>query len=493
MCSMAYVNIGKENEKVEFKKSTGELREGVISIASILNKHDSGDLYFGVKNNGDVIGQDMSDSTIRDVSQAIRANIKPPIYPVIEEQRYGDRDVIHVQFSGTRRPYLAYGIPRIRVADEDAQMDQETYREMLNARENRIDSWETKKSKYQVKDINKAVFDEYIKKAKEVGRISFENEDPTEVLNKLELLEGDYLLNAGAALFVDSGMNDLQMAKFATDEKIKFTDIRRSTGPIFKLIDVAMRYLIDAMDWRVEFNGKRERDEIPEVPIDALREAVINAFAHRLVESRQSIQIMIFKNRIEIYSPGTFPDKITPEEFAAGNKKAIRRNWLITQTLYYSKDMETFATGLMKIKNLCMEYGVKYEFQKEEYGFTVIFYRHCGEGWGWSGDTDTESSKTNTEILKTNTESSKTNTENGKTNIENQNSNTENNDTGIKIKLTETESKILDFVKSNPKVTLNVMAEKCGLSRSGIQYAVNSLKRKGKIQREGSQKTEIGL
>ncbi|MCR5727518.1 MAG: hypothetical protein K6G24_08635 [Lachnospiraceae bacterium] len=42
---MAYVNIGKENEKVEFKKSTGELREGVISIASILNKHDSGDLY----------------------------------------------------------------------------------------------------------------------------------------------------------------------------------------------------------------------------------------------------------------------------------------------------------------------------------------------------------------------------------------------------------------------------------------------------------------
>ena len=102
MCSMAYVNIGKENEKVEFKKSTGELREGVISIASILNKHDSGDLYFGVKNNGDVIGQDMSDSTIRDVSQAIRANIKPPIYPVIEEQRYGDRDVIHVQFSGTR-------------------------------------------------------------------------------------------------------------------------------------------------------------------------------------------------------------------------------------------------------------------------------------------------------------------------------------------------------------------------------------------------------
>ena len=95
---------------------------------------------------------------------------------------------------------------------------------------------------------------------------------------------------------------------------------------------------------------------------------------------------MIFRNRIEIYSPGVFPERITPEEFAEGDKKAIRRNKLITQTLYYSKDMETFATGLKKIKNLCNEAGVKYEFRMEEYGFTVVFFRHCGEGWGWSGD-----------------------------------------------------------------------------------------------------------
>ena len=47
---MSQSNIGKETERVEFKKSTGELKEGVISIASILNKHEAGDLYFGVKN-----------------------------------------------------------------------------------------------------------------------------------------------------------------------------------------------------------------------------------------------------------------------------------------------------------------------------------------------------------------------------------------------------------------------------------------------------------
>ena len=152
------LNIGTETEQVEFKKSTGELKEGVISIASILNKHESGDLYFGVKNNGDVIGQVISDSTLRDVSQAIRMNIKPVLYPVIEKQVYAGLDVVHVKFEGKRRPYTAYNIPRIRIADEDTVMDQELYREMMNERENRTDSWETKPSKFHLSDIDTEVF-----------------------------------------------------------------------------------------------------------------------------------------------------------------------------------------------------------------------------------------------------------------------------------------------------------------------------------------------
>lgn len=252
---------------------------------------------------------------------------------------------------------------------------------MLRSRDDSAKLWERQISKYRITDIDEKVFERYLKRAKEVERINFENETPENVLKKLELTDSENLLNAGAALFVDCGINDLQMAKFASNERITFTDIRRHTGSILELVETAMQYLIDAMDWRAEFGGLH-RKEIPEIPVDALREAVINAFAHREIESGQSIQIMIFRNRIEIYSPGTFPDKITPEEFAEGNEKAIRRNKLITQVLYYSKDMETFATGLRKIKTLCEEAGVRYKFQKESYGFTVVFYRHCGKGWG---------------------------------------------------------------------------------------------------------------
>ena len=48
------MNLGMENETLEFKKSTSELDEGVISLSSMLNKHGEGTLYFGVKNDGTV-------------------------------------------------------------------------------------------------------------------------------------------------------------------------------------------------------------------------------------------------------------------------------------------------------------------------------------------------------------------------------------------------------------------------------------------------------
>lgn len=44
--------------------------------------------------------------------------------------------------------------------------------------------------------------------------------------------------------------------------------------------------------------------------------------------------------------------------------------------------MESFTTGLKRIQDACDEVGCKVEYYGDDYGFTVRFYRHCGEGWG---------------------------------------------------------------------------------------------------------------
>ena len=252
----------------------------------------------------------------------------------------------------------------------------------MRQRDNISYSWESLLSKYKVSDIDKQVFKDYLNRARKVGRISFSEDNARAVLTKLELAEDDKLLNAGAALFVDCGINELQMAKFASDERLTFTDIRRFTGSIFNLVDKAVQYVIDAMDWRVEFDGSLERKEIPEIPVDAIREAVINAFGHRLIEFGQSVEVAVYRSFIDISSPGKFPDGIKPEQFIHESRRPVRRNPLITRTLYYSKDMESFATGLKRIQNSCDEAGCKVTFYGDSYSFTVRFYRHCGEGWG---------------------------------------------------------------------------------------------------------------
>ena len=88
----------RESETVEFKESTAELKEAVISISAILNKHSQGEVYFGIKDDGSVVGQMVGKRTIRDVTQTITDNLDPKIFPKIEQRKIEGKDLslIHI-------------------------------------------------------------------------------------------------------------------------------------------------------------------------------------------------------------------------------------------------------------------------------------------------------------------------------------------------------------------------------------------------------------
>ncbi len=113
------MKIGNESEKLEFKKTTAELKEGIISVVAILNKHGSGELYFGIRNDGMVLGQTVTEKTLRDISQAVSNHIEPKLFPRIELAYLDDKQCVRVEFTGDETPYFAFGRAYIRVADED--------------------------------------------------------------------------------------------------------------------------------------------------------------------------------------------------------------------------------------------------------------------------------------------------------------------------------------------------------------------------------------
>ena len=114
------MNLGIESEKIEFKKNTNELIDGIMSLVAMLNKHNEGTVYFGVKNNGDVIGQrDLNENTLRDVSKKISEEIKPKIFPKVSLMLIGDRKIIKVYVNGNNVPYSAFGKYYYRSFDVD--------------------------------------------------------------------------------------------------------------------------------------------------------------------------------------------------------------------------------------------------------------------------------------------------------------------------------------------------------------------------------------
>lgn len=130
------MNLGSESETVEFKKSTGEHKEALQAISAMLNKHGRGELYFGVKDNGDVIGQDVSDATLRQMTSWVSDKIEPAVFPTVECLDADDGlRYIKIAFSGADAPYSADGRYFTRVGTSNKALSASELSAMVVKRE----------------------------------------------------------------------------------------------------------------------------------------------------------------------------------------------------------------------------------------------------------------------------------------------------------------------------------------------------------------------
>jgi len=97
------------------------------------------------------------------------------------------------------------------------------------------------------------------------------------------------------------------------------------------------------------------REEIPEIPDIALREAIVNAVCHRdYFEKGVSVVIEVFDDRVEISNPGGLPSGLNAKEFGT---KSVVRNPVIASLLNRANYIEQIGTGINRIKNSVKEHG----------------------------------------------------------------------------------------------------------------------------------------
>ena len=362
----------RESETLEFKKSTSELKEGVISLSSMLNKHQNGVLYFGVKNDGMVVGQQIGYSTTSDVSKAIRDNLKPIITPLIEVMKEDNKEVIKVEVCGEDTPYSAYGRYYIRSDDEDLLMTNAQLESYFLNKNYDYSKWEKEPTIYTIDDVDEDLLIRYVNDGNESGRINFLFKDVKTTLTKLELLNGEYLNNAGYYLFSNKKPLLLKLATYPTDERISFSDMKQFKGNILECINEAIKYVTNNIRWRAEIKGTT-RVEIPEIPLEAFREIIVNSFAHMKINPASSNEIYITPTRIHIYNPGPLVPGTDPKMFASGEQGSMIRNPLIATVLYYNKTIDAFGTGFERVFRLCK--NIDYSYSSNQFGFTFEFIR----------------------------------------------------------------------------------------------------------------------
>src|SRR3989338_333783 len=227
---------------------------------------------------------------------------------------------------------------------------------------------------YEVKDFleNRA-----IKLKVDVPKISIKNF----LIKTLKVVkEGDGKLQPTNACLIFFGknpseyipQNEIRIARFRGLTRTEFIDSKEIKGSIYKMLDEVESFFkrnTRLASKIVEF----KRVDIPEYPYEAIREAVINAIAHRDYTYRWApIMFSIFDDRIEVSNPGGLLPGLSIKKLDGMHES---RNKIICDIFHETKDMEKFGTGVGKMKRLMKERGLpKPEFSEEGDFFVTKFY-----------------------------------------------------------------------------------------------------------------------
>ena len=121
--------------------------------------------------------------------------------------------------------------------------------------------------------------------------------------------------------------------------------------------------------------GRPEREEVWEYPKESLREAIVNAVCHRDYEDPGNVQVRIFDDRLEVWSPGVLPPGVTIESLQREHESKPR-NGLIADCFYLIKYIEQWGTGTNRILSLCREAGLRTpQFAQKSGSFVITFWR----------------------------------------------------------------------------------------------------------------------
>lgn len=377
-----------ESRTLELKKSTGELKDGMHSACAFLNT-EGGWLIFGVAPKSlKVVGQEVTDKTQQEIAQTL-AGLEPAVdvnVEYVDVPEYPGHKVIAMHFDGWiwgERPHTFHGCPYYKVESTTKVMPHDMYDERIRAHEPKAYSWENMTGEgVTLADMDEGKIRNGIRRGIDGGRIPelALTEPIRDILAKWKLLKNGIPTNGAVLLFsknIDEYPNfRLRMARFVGTDKNMFRDNQRAEGNFFELLQAGIDFCFKHLSLSGRITSKSlEREEHLEVPIDALREALINALCHRWWEQHNlTISLAIYDDRIEIASPGQFPRQITPENIKEPHE-SFPHNLNVAEALFRMTYLENWGSGAKRIIDACRARNVEEPTWSDHGGFITVTFK----------------------------------------------------------------------------------------------------------------------
>jgi len=374
-----------ENDKVEFKESW---RDEYLKVIASFANNDGGILYVGVKDNGDIVGVPQEDAKklLQDIPNKIRSKLG--ITPQVIDERKDGKIVIRIDVTRSEQPVNFDGKFFRRSGSTTQELTGPELNSFLIEKTGR--SWDSLPVEGTLEDLNFQTIEKW-KTLLNKERVPYAvNESVETLLRKTKLLTLDGKLTRACVLLFGKEPQNYFISAYTRVGRFKdgttILDSVDIKGNLLQQLDGTLEVIkkhlnvkFDTSVTELTLEGTRRR-EIWDYPLDALREALINALVHRdYADYTSPILIRIFDDEIWFSNPGKLLPPLTTDDLKKEAHDTVHRNPLLADAFYFAGLIEKWGTGTSKMVKLCTEQGLPEPvFSVKEAGlgsFTVQFFK----------------------------------------------------------------------------------------------------------------------
>lgn len=369
-----------ETQEVEFKEGCPN-RHKLAEIICGLANTDGGFLILGVSEKGDIKGlncdMDKLQQDIANTRQSIHSS--PHVSTTIHTIDGKKIALIEINKANDKNAHTYNGAVYVRIGSTIHKLEGQELFDFLKNKQ--ILCFDEQDSEAKIDDLDENRVKHYLIKRGQADYLKSNNVQEFIISNMFGKLNEKLKLKNIATLFFAKEphrwhpQSEVRIVRFSGTEPINIVVQRDFRSDPIENIEQTITFIKENISKRFIIpEDSPRRIEIEEYPTAVIREAVVNAMAHRDYYSYDSIQINIFEDRIEISNPGGLPQGLTKEFFG---KRSVRRNPLTYRILRDCHYVEGLGLGVPQMRNEMRKAGLRDPEFNFEGGFFVITLRNA--------------------------------------------------------------------------------------------------------------------